>query len=191
MMEWKVEERCDAVQADNSSVEVKNVHGSKHEINEVKTPASKTPLSSTTCHVLPCKIECQGMANTHVYFSPTSMGDDDGCHAATFRGRGLLAVTNDMRYSNDDSNPIDINSIKSRDSAMQGTLLSISEADEKHQIDVKATFDKTLEWRHEHNIDVVLFNASSGADQPKTNRVDVAIEWSKIAQALHARLEVE
>ena len=145
-------------------------------------PASKTP-PATTCHMLPCKIEYQGMANTHVYFCPTSMGDED-CYAATFRGRGLLAVANNIKNFEEGKTA-------DQGDTMQGTVLSISEMDENHEVDIKATFDNVMEWRHEHNMDVVHFNAISGAEQPKTNRVAMALEWSKTAQALHAPLEAE
>jgi hypothetical protein len=45
---------------------------------------------AATCHMLPCNIDYEGMAKTHVYFKPILV--EDGILASTFRGRGLLAA---------------------------------------------------------------------------------------------------
>jgi hypothetical protein len=46
---------------------------------------------AATCHMLPCNIDYEGMAKTHMYFKPILV--EDGILASTFRGRGLLAAT--------------------------------------------------------------------------------------------------
>ena len=48
-------------------------------------------LGAATCHMLPCNIDYEGMAKTHMYFKPILV--EDGILASTFRGRGLLAAT--------------------------------------------------------------------------------------------------
>jgi hypothetical protein len=45
---------------------------------------------AATCHMLPCNIDYEGMAKTHMYFKPILV--EDGILASTFRGRGLLAA---------------------------------------------------------------------------------------------------
>ena len=46
---------------------------------------------AATCHMLPCNIDYEGTAKTHMYFKPILV--EDGILASTFRGRGLLAAT--------------------------------------------------------------------------------------------------
>mmetsp|Transcript_16651 Transcript_16651/g.40466 ORF Transcript_16651/g.40466 Transcript_16651/m.40466 type:complete len:243 (-) Transcript_16651:106-834(-) len=87
-----------------------------------------TDTKTTTCHILPCNIEYQGMAATHTFFRPVEFNssssssgtakrvltgagaasndddeddDDEECDyvASTFRGRGLLAKKN-TEYKN-------------------------------------------------------------------------------------------
>ena len=51
---------------------------------------SSPRLGESTCHILPCNVDYEGMANTHVYFKPVQV--EKGVLASSFRGRGLLAM---------------------------------------------------------------------------------------------------
>jgi Ribonuclease H2 non-catalytic subunit (Ylr154p-like) len=154
--------------------------------------SNDTPMTSrttTTCHVLPCNIEFTGMAQTHVYFDPVAMKaqdwqDGQDFQAATFRGRGLLAMKNNeynniprdsSSGNNDDDENNNIGSI------MQGAVFAIDGQD----VTVKAIFDHMLEWHHEHNLQSVRYAASrTSTEQPTMNRIRMAHEWSQIAQAV-------
>jgi hypothetical protein len=54
------------------------------------TTVNDNSTSSSTCHMLPCNIDYEGMAKTHMYFKPMQV--EEGILASTFRGRGLLAA---------------------------------------------------------------------------------------------------
>ena len=43
------------------------------------------------CHILPCNVDFEGMAITHVFFRPQTI--EAGVLAGSVRGRGLLATT--------------------------------------------------------------------------------------------------
>ena len=69
-----------------------------------KMTTTPTANDETTCHVLPCSVDYQGMAPTHLFFKPRELepeaagggeveekDEGSGVLAASFRGRGLLA----------------------------------------------------------------------------------------------------
>jgi Ribonuclease H2 non-catalytic subunit (Ylr154p-like) len=88
----------------------------------------------TICHVLPCNIEYNGMAPSHVYFRPTEV--EKGISAATFRGRGLLAKTANNNYNT------------------KAMLLELDQGTLK----VKSDIDEVMEWQHEHNLDALKYD---------------------------------
>lgn len=107
----------------------------------------------STCHILPCNIDYNGMAPTHIYFAPQ---EHDGHVMATFRGRGLVAKQNN-----------------SNDTALCGALLSLQK---DQNVNVKASFDHMLDWKHEHHPD--------GLKYEKTSRVEAAQEWMAVANVV-------
>ena len=60
--------------------------------------------AATTCHMLPCNIDYEGMATTHLHFKPAEL--EDGILASTFRGRGLLAAARQKNDGGDDNNDV-------------------------------------------------------------------------------------
>jgi hypothetical protein len=160
-------------------------------MEDAPSTSNYTPMTSrttTTCHVLPCNIEFTGMAHTHVYFDPVAMTaqdweDGQAFQAATFRGRGLLAMKNNEYNTKRDCSASSIGNDddKNNNGSMQGAVFAI----DGQNVTVKATFDHMLEWHHEHNLQSVRFAASrTSTEQPTMNRIRMAHEWSQIAQAV-------
>lgn len=124
--------------------------------NSTTTLLSSDPhKDEQTCHMLPCSIDYQGMASSHVYFRPVEV-DDGGVFSSTFRGRGLLALS-----SSTDS------------THTSGALLSM----QNQQLKVKAEIQNILEWQHEHNPETLFLETTN-------SRVQTANEWSEVALAV-------
>lgn len=126
--------------------------------------------AATTCHMLPCNIDYEGMATTHLHFKPAEL--EDGILASTFRGRGLLAAARQKNDGGDDNN--DVVTVKAH-------LLSL----EGDQIILKASINNLVEWHHEHNPETIkLFHTEN-------SRLQTANDWCEIANALHEPLPLE
>lgn len=132
-------------------------------------------LNDETCHSLPCKIDYQGMAPTHLYFRPVPLaagqtgtvdGDerDDSCYAAMIRGRGLLAV--DPQSS-------------SSDVKVQAALLSVQTHNGGSVRVIRDDISAVVDWYHEHNQDNVLYS-----DQYRNHRTENGMEWLTVAEAV-------
>jgi hypothetical protein len=78
--------------------------------------------------------------------------------AAMLRGRGLLAKS-------DDHHP-----------QVRGRVFEI-QGDDNNELKEIMRFDKLIEWHHEH---------LTSAIEKKNNRVQTALDWMEVAQALHA-----
>ena len=111
------------------------------------SPPRSRVSDERTCHALPCTIDFQGMAPTHVYFRPVEA--EDGVCNATLRGRGLLAL---------------------KDDAIKGSLLSI----ESDRVQVKAEIDHILEWKHEHHPETLQFEGGAGRVNQAQEWLEVA-----------------
>ncbi|KAG7370012.1 ribonuclease HII [Nitzschia inconspicua] len=120
-----------------------------------------TSDSTNTCHVLPCNIDCTGMAPSHLYFHPVPLNEPKGMYASTFRGRGLLSKA-----------PCDNNN--KNETNAQPVLLHV----DHDEIKVKAKIDTILEWHHEHNPTTLQYD-----DQP--SRWQRAQAWVELSTALH------
>lgn len=116
-------------------------------------------FSDRTCHALPCEIDYQGMAPTHVYFRPVEH-DDDNIYSATFRGRGILAKDNN-----------------SSSEVVKAALISTRQ----DQFQIKAEMDQILEWKHEHHAETLKLESS------ENSRVHTAQEWLQVADAVSRR----
>jgi len=133
---------------------------------------------AATCHMLPCNIDFEGMAKTHLYFVNELIQSEDGILASTFRGRGLLAAaTQEVEQKTQKKDGPDDNNVV----VGKPHLLSL----EEDQIILKAPISNILEWHHEHNPQTIkLFHAEN-------SRLQLANDWSEIAQALHDPLPFE
>ena len=120
---------------------------------------SSPRLGESTCHILPCNVDYEGMANTHVYFKPVQI--EDGVLASSFRGRGLLAMQEEYL---DDS--------ESREG--YPVLLSV----EDDQIQAKMAISNFVEWHHEHSIKSLKFKEN------ESSRVHAAKEWMEISNSV-------
>jgi hypothetical protein len=147
--------------------------------------------SASECHALPCNIDFSGKAPTDVYFRPTKVVDDHTneaaevkngkgtsvfpqYQAATFRGRGLLAIQN-----NDDG--------PSSTQALEGRFLQVGDAsstnpNEEQIIQQVAQFSQMTEWYHDHD----LTSVEQKSSRPENSRVQTAMDWIETAEALHA-----
>jgi hypothetical protein len=107
---------------------------------KMSSPSSSVDASSLdekTCHVLPCNIDYQGMAPTHLYFQPAE--SQEGIYSSSmFRGRGLLATR--------------------KSGTVKAALLSVK----NDQVQVKAEIDNILEWHHEHHPETMQMEEASG-----------------------------
>lgn len=119
-----------------------------------------------TCHMLPCSIDFQGMASTHVYFRPV---EHEGVVSSTFRGRGLLALA-----------PEGLNDDKDEQRYLSAALLSVQGT----QLQIKAEIDHILEWQHEHNPETLFLDWADEQTMINKSRVLVAQEWSEVALAV-------
>jgi hypothetical protein len=132
-------------------------------IHDNSVASSFTPTSfcgEATCHMLPCNIDYNGMAPTHVFFKPAPV--EDGIYASSFRGRGLLAAV----HAGNAGQP--------READAKPYLLSL---EANREIHVKASIDNILEWHHEYSSDKLKYR-----DAP--SRLQLAKEWSQVARAV-------
>ena len=120
---------------------------------------SSPRLGESTCHILPCNVDYEGMANTHVYFKPVQV--ENGVLASSFRGRGLLAMQDE-----------DIGGGESR----EGYPLLLSVEDD--QIQAKMAISNFVEWHHEHSIKSLKYK------DIETSRVQAAKEWMEISNSV-------
>jgi len=130
---------------------------------------------AATCHMLPCNIDFEGMAKTHLYFVNEPIQVENGITilASTFRGRGLLAVEKEKQET-DDADDVGVVVGKPH-------LISL----EEDQIILKAPINNILEWHHEHNPQTIkLFHTEN-------SRLTRANDWIQIAKALHDPLPFE
>lgn len=133
-----------------------------------------------TCHMMPCSIDYQGMASTHVYFRPV---EADGVLSSTFRGRGLLALSSTPKQDKNRNNHED-DDVDKDQQYLSAALLSV----QNQQLQIKAEIDDILEWHHEHNPETLFLRNSDGT---ATSRVEVAQDWCEVALALHEAIPVE
>ena len=119
--------------------------------------ASLSSCGEATCHILPCNVDFEGMASTHMYFKPMQV--ENGIFASSFRGRGLLATQEEETDDNSTGN--------------HPHLLSL----EENRIQVKASISNVMEWHHDYNIQSIKY-------QENHSRVQAAKEWSEIAKAV-------
>jgi hypothetical protein len=130
------------------------------EFFKMATESSNTevpsPLASDerTCHALPCNIDYQGMAPTHVYFRPVE--SEDGVYSSMFRGRGLLSTKNDK---------------------VKAALIST----QNDQLQVKAEMDNILEWHHEHHLETLRFETGAGRVRMAQEWLEVADAVSDVS----------
>eukprot|EP00980_Cylindrotheca_fusiformis_P009154 scaffold1992_cov113-Cylindrotheca_fusiformis.AAC.19 len=124
----------------------------------VNDSSSVLESNEKTCHMLPCNIDWQGMAPTHVFFRPVGSATD-GYYSSTFRGRGLTA-TEDGRTN------------------AKMVLLSSKNGN----VRVKATVENILEWHHEHDPDTIR------CDDGYTSRMGTVQEWSEVGKAVSTNL---
>ncbi len=120
---------------------------------------SSPRLGESTCHILPCNVDYEGMANTHVYFKPVQV--EKGVLASSFRGRGLLAMQDEYMDGGE-----------SRDG--YPLLLSV----EEDQIQAKMAISNFVEWHHEHSIKSLKYKDN------ETSRVQAAKEWMEISNSV-------
>lgn len=126
---------------------------------------SSSKLGESTCHILPCNADFEGMAKTHMFFKPIQI--EDGVFASSFRGRGLLAM------QEEDADELSIES--------HPLLLSL----EKNQIQVKVSISNFIEWHHEHSIKSLKYK------EKELKRLQSAKEWIEISKSLHDPLPIE
>jgi len=89
-----------------------------------------SPNPQNTCHILPCSVEEDGKAHAITFFRPEPLPVDEGkYHAATLRGRGLLA-----------KEPIPVH----------GQVLEIQQ-----QVKVQQSFSFVQNWHHTHQTKAV------------------------------------
>jgi hypothetical protein len=117
-------------------------------------------MEERTCHMMPCSIDYQGMAASHMYFRPV---EAEGVISSTFRGRGMLAVMPLLGDASDD------------DPFLSAALISV----QNNQLQIKAEIDRIIEWKHEHNPDALFIENGEHA-----SRVQVAKDWSQVALAV-------
>lgn len=134
--------------------------------SERSTNEAVFTVNDRTCHLLPCSIDYQGMASTHVYFRPV---EADGVVYSTFRGRGLLALAPESTTEGQND--------KVGEGQFSAALLSV----QNQHLQIKAEIDHILEWQHEHNPETLFLETN-------TSRVDVAKDWSDVAFAVSVRL---
>lgn len=115
-----------------------------------------------TCHMMPCNIDFNGMAPTHIFFKPVPV--EDGIYASSFRGRGLLAT----------ASPASNTPVQLREPDAKPFLLSLEANREVH---VKASIDNILEWHHEYSSDRLKYR-----DVP--SRLQQAMEWCQVARSV-------
>jgi len=130
--------------------------------------ASSSTLGESTCHVLPCNVDFEGMAKTHMFFRPTQI--EDGVLASSFRGRGLLAKQ--------EKEGTDTDEVRNENHAL---LLSLGD----NQIQVKVSISNFVEWHHEHSIKSLKYK------EKESSRIQAANEWIEISNSLHDPLPIE
>ena len=121
--------------------------------------ASSPRLGESTCHILPCNVDYEGMANTHVYFKPVQV--EDSVLASSFRGRGLLAMEEEYLDGGEGREGYPV-------------LLSV----EEDQIQAKMAISNFVEWHHEHSIKSLKFKEN------ESSRVHAAKEWMEISNSV-------
>lgn len=140
---------------------------------ESPSPTKSTPetvdlsVKEGVAHMLPCNIDYQGMASTHIFFRPV---EENGVCYSALRGRGLLALHEEEA---------DFGTEKASVSA---ALLSVG----NNRVQEKARIDTILDWRHEHNPDSLILNNGGNS-----NRVQSAREWCDVADAVRVFLVLE
>lgn len=126
---------------------------------------SSPRLGESTCHILPCNVDYEGMANTHVYFKPVQV--EECVLASSFRGRGLLAMQ--QEYLDDGE-------------GREGypVLLSV----EEDQIQAKMPISNFVEWHHEHSIKSLKYKDN------EASRVQAAKEWMEISNSVRVVTQI-
>lgn len=144
---------------------------------------SSPPIA--TCHSVPCNISFTGpVPGVDVYFRPIelstpSTSDNDVTstkyQAASIRGRGLLTKL-------DDRNAVHGHVLKVQSSSFSSEN-DPGEFKEVRGLQSIQSFDRYLEWHHEHQTSVLL-------NMRNDTKLDRAREWMVTAEALHAPLPV-
>jgi Ribonuclease H2 non-catalytic subunit (Ylr154p-like) len=138
-----------------------------------------------TCHSVPCNIAYTGPApGVDVYFrpmdlpTPSTAGDASTVRfqAAAIRGRGLLTKLDDRNVVNGHVLKVKSNSCSSE--------IDPGEVKEVRGLQSIRSFDRFLEWHHEHQTSVLQNMRSS-------SKLDRAREWMQTAEALHAPLPIK
>ena len=124
---------------------------------------SSSSCGEATCHILPCNVDFEGMAKTHMFFKPIQV--EDGIFASSFRGRGLLATQEEKTDDNSTWN--------------HPHLLSL----EENRIQVKASISNVMEWHHDYNIQSIKYKENH------SSRVQEGKEWIEIAEAVSIAIE--
>lgn len=125
--------------------------------------------ATVCCHMLPCDVEFEGMAKTHVFFKPLHI--ESGVFASSVRGRGLLAHSRSSSSTN---------GMKQQQAHCNYSLLSL---EENKTIRVKEAIGNMMEWHHEHSIQSMKLKGGSGDDDP-SSRLQIAKEWMELSQAV-------
>ena len=127
------------------------------------TSPTTISLLDKTCHALPCNMDYEGMAATHLYFHP--IRTNTGMARAMFRGRGLLAI---MENDNIPSHKMALLEVDGQSSVVKTKVPQM---------------DRLLEWQHEHNPTAARLEAESSSSP--FQRSQQAQSWLQVAQALH------
>lgn len=128
-------------------------------------PSPSVSGDKPTCHILPCNVDFEGMAKTHVFFNPVQI--EDGVFAGSFRGRGLLATQEEEDTDGvcQDNHPL---------------LLSL----EENQIQVKEAISNVVEWHHEHSIRSLKYK------DKESSRLQAAKEWIEVSRSVRVTVFV-
>mmetsp|Transcript_28742 Transcript_28742/g.61697 ORF Transcript_28742/g.61697 Transcript_28742/m.61697 type:complete len:143 (-) Transcript_28742:136-564(-) len=126
--------------------------------------AASSSFGESTCHILPCNVQFEGMAKTHIFFKPIQV--ENSVLASTFRGRGLLATQEEADEIGTGKYP---------------HLFSL----EENQIQSKVSVANFVEWRHESSVKSIMYKGN------ECSRVQLAKEWIEISKSLHEPLPFE
>jgi Ribonuclease H2 non-catalytic subunit (Ylr154p-like) len=116
--------------------------------------------------------------------------------AACLRGRGLLSQVPASSSSSSSLAPF-LHGRLLRIDASSSSLASSSSSCDKKTVHVEACFDSVQEWHHEHDASSLQLlhqqlNHHHHHDMTTTttNRIQTALDWCQVAQALHAPLPI-
>ena len=146
-----------------------NMQSSSHTANttESSSPEQDAKSPRSICHVLPCNIDYTGAIDGRSFQPQTLEHESPTVQAVNLRGRGLLASAPATAIRSD---------------VATGHIWQVQS--ETVLVNSTWTFDAVQEWHHEH--------IPASVNAPLTDsRIEDAVEWCQVAQALHAPLPVE